>query len=79
MRYRITYAPPADDTLRKMNGRTEFEAAMARTIARDSYGHGSTAVDADRDRREVTVATAIVRYVVSGTVLTVTVVRLIAF
>ncbi|MET8832191.1 hypothetical protein ABZX40_39085 [Streptomyces sp. NPDC004610] len=54
-------------------------SASAGPVARDPYGHGSTPVGADRDRREVTVATAIVRYVVSGTVLTVTVVRLIAF
>ncbi|MFE2044217.1 hypothetical protein ACFXAZ_25485 [Streptomyces sp. NPDC059477] len=57
--------------------RSTFEAAMARTVARNPYGHGSTPVDADRDQREATVATAIVRYVISGTVLTV--VRFVSF
>ncbi|MFD4994761.1 hypothetical protein [Streptomyces buecherae] len=79
MSYRITYAPPADDALRKMSGRVAFESAMARTIARDPYGHGSSPVGADRDRREATVAGAIIRYNVSATVLIVTVVRLLSF
>ncbi|SFD74005.1 hypothetical protein [Streptomyces aidingensis] len=77
MTYRIAYAPPADDALRKMTDRATFEAAMAATIAKDPYGHGSTPVARDRDRREATVAGALIRYIVSGTVLTVTVVRLI--
>ncbi|MFH8618964.1 hypothetical protein ACH4E8_28405 [Streptomyces sp. NPDC017979] len=77
MKYRITYAPPADDALRRMSGRTEFEAAIARLVGRNPYGHGSSPVGGDRDRREATVGTAIIRYVVSDTVLTVTVVRLI--
>ncbi|MFR9723734.1 hypothetical protein ACL02R_10245 [Streptomyces sp. MS19] len=76
--YRITYAPPADSALSKMRRRGEFETAMERTIAKDPYGHGSVAVGGDRDRREAAVASAIVRYVVSGAVLTVTVVRLIS-
>jgi hypothetical protein len=78
VRHRLAYAPPADDGLRKMPRRSEFESAMATTIARDPYGHGSTEVGGDRDRRDATVAGAIVRYVVSATVLTVTVVRLIS-
>ncbi|GHE69576.1 hypothetical protein GCM10018785_42640 [Streptomyces longispororuber] len=77
--YRITYAPPADDTLAKMDGADAFRSAMARTLGRDPYGHGSAAVDAERDRREATVGGAIVLYYVSGSVLTVTVVRLVPF
>lgn len=81
-RYRITYAPPADDTLAKMNDADAFRTAMERTLGRDPYGHGSTAVSTDaaeRDRREATVGGAIVLYYVSGSVLTVTVVRLVPF
>lgn len=77
MSYRITYAPPADDTLAKMRNAELFRDAMVRTVGQDPYGHGSTAVRGERDRREVTVRGAIVLYYVSGSVLTVTVVRLV--
>ncbi|MFF5011964.1 hypothetical protein [Streptomyces sp. NPDC001165] len=77
MSYRITYAPPADDTLTKMRNADAFREAMAGTIGRDPYGHGSTGVRGERDRREATVFGAIVLYYVSGSVLTVTVVRLV--
>ncbi len=75
--HRVTYAPPADDTLAKMGDAEAFRAALARTIGRDPYGHGSTPVRDDQDRREVTVEGAIVLYYVSGSVQTLTVVRLI--
>jgi hypothetical protein len=75
--YRVTYAPPADDTLAKMRNGEAFRNAMARTVGQDPYGHGSTAVKGERDRREATILGAIVLYYVSGTVLTVTVVRLV--
>lgn len=77
MSYRITYAPPADDALAKMRNADEFRAAMDGTIGRDPYGHGSTTVRGEKDRREATVLGAIVLYYVSGSVLTVTVVRLV--
>ncbi|MEU1087236.1 hypothetical protein ACFYPN_26075 [Streptomyces sp. NPDC005576] len=77
MSFRISYAPPADDTLAKMRDAEPFRAEMARTLGRAPYGHGSTAVKDERDRREATVAGAIVLYYVSGSVLTVTVVRLV--
>ncbi|MFF4830277.1 hypothetical protein [Streptomyces sp. NPDC001315] len=77
MSYRIAYAPPADDALAKMRNPDAFRRAMADTVGRDPYGHGSTGVRGDRDRREATVLGAIVLYYVSGTVLTVTVVRLV--
>ncbi|GAA2258326.1 hypothetical protein GCM10010145_28350 [Streptomyces ruber] len=77
MSYRVTYAPPADDTLAKMSDGPAFREAMRRTIGSDPYGHGSIGVAGERDRREATVRGAIVLYYVSGSVLTVTVVRLI--
>ncbi|MEU9762603.1 hypothetical protein [Streptomyces sp. NPDC047985] len=77
MSFRISYAPPADDTLAKMRDSEVFRNEMARTLGRDPYGHGSTAVKSERDRREATVAGAIVLYYVSGSVLIVTVVRLV--
>ncbi|MFS0697139.1 hypothetical protein [Streptomyces nitrosporeus] len=77
MSFRISYAPPADDTLAKMRDGDSFRREMARTLGRDPYGHASTAVKQERDRREATVSGAIVLYYVSGTVLTVTVVRLV--
>ncbi|MGW2087987.1 hypothetical protein [Streptomyces sp. NPDC001880] len=77
MSYRISYAPPADDSLAKMRDGERFRAEMARTLGLDPYGHGSSAVKNEHDRREATVAGAIVLYYVSGTVLIVTVVRLV--
>lgn len=78
MSYRITYAPPADDTLAKMRNADAFKGAVERTIGQDPYGYGSTPVKGERDRREATVLGAIVLYYVSGSVLTVTVIRLVA-
>ena len=77
MRYCITYAPPADDTLAKMRNAQVFRNAMERSIGRDPYAHGSAEVRGDRDRREATVLGAIALHYVSGSVLTVTVVRLV--
>lgn len=77
MSFRISFAPPADDTLAKMRGSEVFRDEMARTLGQDPYGHGSSAVKSEHDRREATVAGAIVLYYVSGTVLVVTVVRLV--
>ncbi|MER7834571.1 hypothetical protein ABTY98_01340 [Streptomyces sp. NPDC096040] len=77
MTYRIAYAPPADDTLAKTRDAHAFREAMAATVGRDPDGHGSTGVRGERDRREATVLGAIVLYYVSGSILTVTVVRLV--
>ncbi|MFC9031758.1 hypothetical protein [Streptomyces arboris] len=77
MSFRISYAPPADDTLAKMRDGQSFRDAMARTLGREPYGHASSAVKSERDRREATVCGAIVLYYVSRSVLTVTVVRLV--
>ncbi|MFB7090070.1 hypothetical protein [Streptomyces sp. NPDC056296] len=77
MSYRITYTPLVDDALAKMADAEAFRRTMARTIGQDPYGYGSTAVRGERDRREATVLGAIVLYYVSGSVLTVTVVRLV--
>ncbi|MEU8700114.1 hypothetical protein ACIQM0_24055 [Streptomyces sp. NPDC091387] len=77
MSFRISYAPPADDTLAKMPDGDVFRDRMARSLGHEPYGHGSSAVKEEHDRREATVAGAIVLYYVSGSVLTVTVVRLV--
>ncbi|MFE4378456.1 hypothetical protein [Streptomyces cyaneofuscatus] len=77
MSFRISYAPPADDTLAKMRDGQSFRDEMARTLGREPYGHASSAVKNERDRREATVSGAIVLYYVSRSVLTVTVVRLV--
>ncbi|WP_345653610.1 hypothetical protein [Streptomyces tremellae] len=56
--------------------RAAFDAGMQR-LADAPYGHGSTPVKADNDRREATVEGVVVRYYVSSAVLTVTVVRVV--
>lgn len=77
MSFRISYAPPADDTLAKMRDSWSFRDEMARTLGQEPYGHASSAVKSEEDRREATVSGAIVLYYVSRSVLTVTVVRLV--
>ncbi|MBW1600051.1 hypothetical protein [Streptomyces sp. JJ38] len=60
-----------------MPQRSSFGQKLATTIGQDPYGHGSSPVGGDHDRRDATIGAAIVRYAVSGSVLTVTVVRLL--
>ncbi|BAG20826.1 hypothetical protein SGR_3997 [Streptomyces griseus subsp. griseus NBRC 13350] len=60
-----------------MRGGEAFRDEMARTLGEEPYGHASSAVKSEWDRREATVAGAIVLYYVSRSVLTVTVVRLV--
>ncbi|MCB5906223.1 hypothetical protein [Streptomyces pinistramenti] len=56
--------------------RDTFDTGM-HALAADPYGHRSAPVRADDDRREATVGGVVVRYYVSATVLTVTVVRVV--
>lgn len=79
-RYRLQYAPPADQARESMETvlRTRFDAGMRRLVD-DPYGHGSVAIETDRERREATVAGVVIRYYVSRSVLTVTVVRVVFF
>ncbi|MCS0636848.1 hypothetical protein NX801_14505 [Streptomyces sp. LP05-1] len=69
-RYRVRYAGEAEITRARMSPafRARFEAAMATTLARDPYGHGSSPSDSpkEKNRRLATVAGAIVRYYVAG-------------
>ncbi|WSA47497.1 hypothetical protein OIE51_03130 [Streptomyces sp. NBC_01803] len=58
--------------------RSRFDAALAATVAVDPYGHGSSPVSDECDRRDATVEGVIIRYYVGGSVLTVTVVRVVS-
>jgi len=80
-RYRVAYTDAAEDGLAGMPpaNRTVVKAAIAQTIGEDPYGYGSVAVGRDRDRREASVSTVIVRYEVSASVLIVTVLRAVAW
>ncbi|MFI6644775.1 hypothetical protein [Streptomyces sp. NPDC050504] len=62
-----------------MTGAERFRAELERTLGADPYGHGSSQVGSDRDRREATVTGVIIRYYVSGSVFTNTVVRVVPF
>ncbi|MEW1724315.1 hypothetical protein [Streptomyces sp. NPDC093109] len=77
MSYRVAFAPVAEEALGKLPSPAGFRAAVARTLGADPYGHGSTSVAGDKDRREAVVSRVIVRYVISAGILTITVVRLI--
>ncbi|WP_217624115.1 hypothetical protein [Streptomyces sp. TRM64462] len=57
--------------------RTRFDAGMRTLLIPDPYGHGSAPIDRDEDRREATVSGVVIRYYVSHSVLTVTVVRVV--
>ncbi|MFB8443595.1 hypothetical protein ACFC7A_31575 [Streptomyces niveus] len=82
--YRIAYAGQAEASLRALprQRRTQIDGAMRSTIAKDPYGHGSTAPRTrERDYREVALpgVNAIVVYFVSApAALTITAVRLIS-
>jgi hypothetical protein len=76
--YRLAYAPEVEAERAHLppERRKRFDAGMA-VIAADPYAHGSS-VQGDRDRREATVSNvAFVRYVVSASVVIVTVVKLV--
>ncbi|MEU0939329.1 MULTISPECIES: hypothetical protein [unclassified Embleya] len=78
MSYRIAYAPDAEveRTHLSPERRKRFDSGMT-AMASAPYAHGS-AVGGDRDRRETTVSgVAFIRYIVSATVVTVTVVKLV--
>ncbi|WP_107407848.1 hypothetical protein [Streptomyces sp. CC77] len=77
--YRLQYAPPADLALDSMEAqlRARFDAGMLAWLTPDPYGHGSAPIDRDEDRREATVSGVVIRYYVSRSVSTVTVVRLV--
>lgn len=77
--YRLQYAPPADQALDSMDAalRTRFDSGMRTLLIPDPYGHGSAPIGRDDDRREATVSGVVIRYYVSRSVLTVTVVRVV--
>nr|WTA00187.1 hypothetical protein OH820_35130 [Streptomyces sp. NBC_00857] len=75
-RYRLQYAPPADQARAEMSTslRTRFDTGMRRIVG-DPYGRGSAPIDKDDDRRQAVVVDVLIRYYVSQDVLVVTVVR----
>ena len=77
--YRIQFAPIADEARKAMprDVRSHFEREIVRTLGRDPYGHGSTAIRGDKDRREATIVGVILVYLVSPSVMVVTAVKLV--
>ncbi|MFI5616750.1 hypothetical protein [Streptomyces sp. NPDC051567] len=81
MSYRLAYSDVAQAGRNALSAadRKTFDAKVA-AIARDPYGCGSSAVLGSRDRRDAPIGSiAIVRYEVSPSVVTVTVVRVSGF
>ncbi|MFJ7419707.1 hypothetical protein ACIQXD_13995 [Streptomyces uncialis] len=79
MSLRIAYTNNAAVEWRSLSGERlkAFDQGME-AIARSPHGCGSSPVKGERDRRDATVAgVAFITYVVSGSVLTVTVVKLV--
>lgn len=68
--FRVQYAPPADQARQAMPRalRTACDSGV-RLLAADPYGHGSTPVKVDADRREATVNGVVVRCYLSNAVL----------
>jgi mRNA-degrading endonuclease RelE of RelBE toxin-antitoxin system len=79
-RYQVQFSPQAEIQHKAMPDRLRkrFDPELRRTLGSDPYGHGSTAVRGDRDRREATIAGVIVGYYVSGGVAVVTVVNILS-
>ncbi|MFE4664010.1 hypothetical protein ACFRI7_09145 [Streptomyces sp. NPDC056716] len=80
MSYRIAYTNEARSGLDTLSvpARKDFNTRIA-DIARNPYGCGSTAVRGDRERRDAAIGhIAIIRYEVSPSVVTVTVLRVIS-
>ncbi|MFD5554348.1 hypothetical protein ACFWIA_10970 [Streptomyces sp. NPDC127068] len=81
MSYRIAYADLARAGRNALSPtvRKTFDAGVA-AIARAPYGCGSSAVLGSRDRRDAAIGgIAVIRYEVSPSVVTVTVVRVTGF
>ncbi|MGW1993376.1 hypothetical protein [Embleya sp. NPDC001921] len=80
-RYYVAYTDRAETGLAGLSStsRANVKAEIERTIGRDPYGCGSSAVRGDKDRRSASVSTVIIEYEVSASVLTVTVVRALAW
>ncbi|MFE3206268.1 hypothetical protein [Embleya sp. NPDC059237] len=80
MAYLVQYADHAEAELSKLSvaRQRELRSTVDGTIGRDPYGHGSSPVRGERDRRDVDLAGAVLRYEVSRGVLVVTVLRLVA-
>ncbi|WP_435840846.1 hypothetical protein [Streptomyces cinnamoneus] len=79
MSYRIAYTNDADTERRSLTveRRKLFENGMT-ALALNPYGCGSSAVRGDHDRRDATVGNiAFITYLVSPSVVTVTVVKLV--
>ncbi len=77
MNYRIAYTDDAATERRSLTAerRKLFENGMT-ALAQDPYGCGSSPVRGDRDRRDATIGgIAFITYVVSPSVVTVTVVK----
>ncbi|MFE7131706.1 hypothetical protein ACFVIM_12660 [Streptomyces sp. NPDC057638] len=81
MSYRVAYADPAQAARNALPAaaRKAFDAGIM-AIAHDPYGCGSSAVLGSRDRRDAPIGSiAVVRYEVSPSVVTVTIVRVSGF
>lgn len=79
MTYRIAYTDDAATERRSLSAerRKLFENGMT-ALAQDPYGGGSSSVRGDRDRRDATIGNvAFITYLVSASVVTVTVVKLV--
>ncbi|WP_235618843.1 hypothetical protein [Embleya scabrispora] len=80
-RYYVQYSDEAEDGLKPLSAARirAFKSTVDSTIGNDPYGHGSSQVGSDRDRRDATIAGVVIRYDVSGSVLAVSVTRAIAW
>jgi hypothetical protein len=81
MSYRVTWTDQAKHGLAGMSpaGAAAVTRAVDSALGSDPYGCGSAPVGRDPDRREASISTVIVRYEISGSVLTVTVLRAVAW
>ncbi|MFI6977882.1 hypothetical protein ACIBSV_04735 [Embleya sp. NPDC050154] len=79
-RYYVQYSDRAEDGLKPLSASQirAFKSTVESTVGNDPYGHGSSQVGSDRDRREATVTGVFIRYMVSNSVLVVSVTRAVS-
>ncbi|OPC76428.1 hypothetical protein B4N89_47350 [Embleya scabrispora] len=79
-RYRVQFTDSAENNIAKLPAtrQRQIKSAADSALGSDPYGNGSSSVRGNRDRRDVTLANAILTYEVSPNVVVVTVVQVVA-
>ncbi|MFE5327203.1 hypothetical protein ACFRCG_12540 [Embleya sp. NPDC056575] len=77
MSYYVQYTDLAERGLSGLStaDRATIKRQIENTIGRDPYGHGSSPIHGNKERRSASLSSAVFEYEVSASVLTITVLR----